>query len=148
MSLHSIATAGLRTIDQISYLHNNVRFHRKQNGLAITIELTTSSLPGAPVVDDKGTFIGFISEFDILDILESGRDLSQLTAEEMMVQDHVAIKESATLKEAVQLMKHQHLLVLPVERDGVIIGSVSRRDLVRAWIGLGFGQNVCWQPED
>ncbi len=37
MSLHSIATAGLRTINQITYLHNNVRFHRKQNGLAITI---------------------------------------------------------------------------------------------------------------
>jgi len=148
MSLHSIAAAGLRTIDQISYLHNNVRFHRKQNGLAITIELTTSSLPGAPVVDDKGTFIGFISEFDILDILESGRDVSQLTAEEIMVQDHVAIHESATLAEAVKLMKRQHLLVLPVERDGVIIGSVSRRDLLRAWIGLGFGHNVCWQPEN
>ena len=59
-----------------------------------TIELTTSSFPRAPVVDDKGTFIGFISECDIL---ETGRDVSQLTAEEMMVQDHVAIHESATL---------------------------------------------------
>ena len=88
MSLHSIATAGLRTIDQISYRHD-LRFHRKQNGLAITIELTTSSLPGAPVVDDKGNFIGFISEFDILNILETGRELGQLTAEEIMVQDHV-----------------------------------------------------------
>ena len=147
MSLHSIATAGLRTIDQIPYQHD-LRFHRQQNGLAITIELTTSSLPGAPVVDDKGTFIGFISEFDILDILESGRDVSQLTAEEIMVQDHVAIHESATLAEAVKLMKQQHLLVLPVERNGMIIGCVSRRDLLRAWIGLGFGQNVCWQPEN
>lgn len=147
MSLHSIATAGLRTIDQISYRHD-LRFHRKQNGLAITISLNTSSLPGAPVVDDKGAFIGFISEFDILDILASGRDLSQLTAEEIMVQDHVAIKESATLKEAVQLMKHQHLLVLPVERKGVIVGCVSRRDLLQAWIGLGFGPNVCWSSEN
>ena len=147
MSLHSIATAGLRTIDQIPYQHD-LRFHRQQNGLAITIELTTSSLPGAPVVDDKGTFIGFISEFDILNILESGRDVSQLTAEEIMVQDHVAIHESATLAEAVKLMKQQHLLVLPVERNGMIIGCVSRRDLLRAWIGLGFGHNVCWQPEN
>jgi len=147
MSLHSIATAGLRTIEGITYRHD-LRFHRQQNGLAITIELTTSSLPGAPVVDHKGAFIGFISEFDILSVLESGRELSQLTAEEIMVQDHVAIKESATLKEAVQLMKHQHLLVLPVERNGVIVGCVSRRDLLQAWIGLGFGHNVCWQPEN
>ena len=141
MSLHSIANAGLRTIDQIPHLHD-LRFHHKQNGLAITIELLTSSLPGAPVVDDKGSFIGFISEFDVLNILETGRDVSQLTAEEIMVQDHVAIQESATLKEAVKLMKDKHLLVLPVERNGLIIGCVSRRNLLRAWIGLGLGQDV------
>jgi len=141
MSLHSIATAGLRSINQIPHLHN-LRFHRKQNGLAITLELLTSSLPGAPVVDDKGTFVGFISEFDVLNILETGRDVSQLTAEEIMAQDHVAIHESATLKEAVKLMKDKHLLVLPVERNGIVIGCVSRRDLLRAWIGLELGQHV------
>ena len=75
MSLHSIAIAGLRTIDQISHLHD-LRFHRKQNGLASTLELITSSLPGAPVVDDTGTFFGFISEFDLLHIFETGRDVS------------------------------------------------------------------------
>lgn len=141
MSLHSIATAGLRSINQIPHLHN-LRFHRKHNGLAVTIELLTSSLPGAPVVDDKGTFIGFISEFDVLNILETGRDVSNLTAEEIMVQDHVAIHESATLKEAVKLMKDKHLLVLPVERNGIVIGCVSRRALLRAWIGLELGHQV------
>ena len=130
MSLHSIATAGLRTIDQIPHLHA-LRFHHKHNGLAVTIELLTSSLPGAPVVDDKGTFIGFISEFDVLNILETGLDVSNLTAEEIMVPNQVAIHESATLKEAVKLMKDNHLLVLPVERNGVVIGCVSRRDLLR-----------------
>ena len=141
MSLHSIATAGLRSINLIPHLHS-LRFHRTQNGLAITIELLTSSLPGAPVVDEKGVFIGFISEFDVLDILETGRDISQLTAEEIMVKDHIAIQESATLKEAVELMKEKHLLVLPVERNGVVIGSVSRQSLLRTWIGLELGHQV------
>ncbi len=141
MSLHSIAIAGLRTIDQIPHLHD-LRFHRKHNGLAITLELLTSSLSGAPVIDDTGTFIGFISEFDVLHILETGRDVSQLTAEEIMVPDHVAIHESATFKEAVKLMEDKHLLVLPVERNGAIIGCVSRRDILRAWIGLGLSQQV------
>ena len=141
MSLHSIATAGLRSITLVPHLHT-LRFHRKQNGLAVTIELLSSSLPGAPVVDDKGTFIGFISEFDVLDILETGRDISQLTAEEIMVKDHIAIQESATLKEAVELMKEKHLLVLPVERNGIVIGSVSRQSLLRTWIGLELGHQV------
>ena len=141
MSLHSIATAGLRSMTQIPHLQH-LLFHRKHNGLAITIELLNSSLPGAPVVDEKGAFIGFISEFDILDILETGRDVSNLTAEEIMVPNHIAIQESATLKEAVQLMKDKHLLVLPVERDGVVIGCVSRQALLRAWIGVELGHQV------
>ena len=138
MSLHSVATTGLRTINQIMTLHD-LCFSHKQNGLAVTIELLTSSLPGAPVVDDQGAFLGFISEFDVLNILESGRDVSQLTAEEIMSRDFVGIPDSTTLKEAVQLMKDKHLLVLPVEGNGKIIGCVTRRDLLRAWIGLGLG---------
>ncbi len=141
MSLHSIATAGLRSVSLVPHLHT-LRFHRQQNGLAITFELLTSSLPGAPVVDDKGTFIGFISEFDVLDILETGRDVSHLTAEEIMVKDHIAIQESVTLKEAVELMKEKHLLVLPVERNGVVLGSVSRQSLLRTWIGLELGTQI------
>ena len=110
--------------------------------MAITLELLTSHLPGAPVVDEKGSCIGFISEFDVLNTLEMGRDVSNLTAEEIMVKDHVAIHESATLKEAVQLMKDNHLLVLTVERDGVVIGCISRKALLRARIVLELGHQV------
>jgi predicted transcriptional regulator len=141
MSLHPIATVGLRSIQQITNLHD-LRFHHNQNGLAITVELLTSSLPGAPVVDANGHFIGFISQFDVLSVLEAGGEISQLSAEDIMVQDHIAIPMSATLSEAVKLMKEKHFLVLPVEQDGVIIGCITRQDLLRAWVGLGLGQKV------
>jgi predicted transcriptional regulator len=141
MSLHPIATVGLRSIRQIATLHNFC-FQHDQNGLAITVELLTSSLPGAPVVDAKGRFIGFISQFDVLSVLEAGRDISQLTAEEIMVHDHVAIQSSTTLSEAVKIMKEKHFLVLPVERDGVVIGCITRQDLLRAWVGLGLDRTV------
>ena len=56
MSLHAIATVGLRTIQQIATLHD-FRFPHDQNGLVITKALLTSSLPGAPVVDPTGTLL-------------------------------------------------------------------------------------------
>lgn len=139
MSLHAIATVGLRTIQQIATLHD-FRFHHDQNGLAITKELLTSSLPGAPVVDPKGHCVGFISQFDVLAMLEAGRDVSQLTAEEIMVPDPIAMNVSNTLAEAVRLMKEKHFLVLPVEQDGVVIGCLTRQDLLRAWVELGLEQ--------
>ncbi len=103
-------------------------------------ELLTSSLPGAPVVDPNGHCVGFISQFDVLAVLEAGRDVSQLTAEEIMVPDPIAITISTTLAEAVRLMKEKHFLVLPVEQDGVVIGCLTRQDLLRAWVGLGLEQ--------
>ena len=139
MGLHAIATVGLRTIQQIATLHD-FRFHHDQKGLAITQELLTSSLPGAPVVDPKGHCVGFISQFDVLAVLEAGRDVSQLTAKEIMVRDPIAIPSSTTLAEAVKIMKDHHFLVLPVEENGVVIGCLTRQDLLRAWVGLGVEQ--------
>jgi predicted transcriptional regulator len=136
MSLHAIATVGLRTIQQVTTLQNFCFYH-DQNGLAVAEKLLMTSLPGGPVVDAKGRFIGFISQFDVLSVLEAGRDISQLTAEEIMVQDHVAIHISTTLSEAVKLMKEKHFLVLPVEQDGVVIGCLTRQDLLRVWIDVG-----------
>ena len=139
MGLHAIATVGLRTIQQITTLQD-FRFHHDQNGLAITQELLTSSLPGAPVVDPKGHCVGFISQFDVLAVLEAGRDVSQLTAKEIMVRDPIAIPSSTTLAEAVKIMKDHHFLVLPVEENGVVIGCLTRQDLLRAWVSLGLEQ--------
>jgi CBS domain-containing protein len=141
MSLHSIAAAGLRTIKHISHLHP-ICFPTTQNGLAVTIELLSSSLPGAPVINQEGKYVGFISEFDVLRALESERELGQLTAEDIMVPDHLSVDLNSTIKEAVQLMKERHLLVLPVEKEGKVIGSVTRKDLLRAWIGTGLNQKI------
>jgi hypothetical protein len=34
-------------------------------------------------------------------------------------------------------MEEQHLLNLPVKKDGRVAYSVTRHDLLRAWIGIG-----------
>jgi len=141
MSLHSIAAAGLRTIGQITILHA-LRFSTNQNGLAITLELLSSSLPGAPVINPEGQYVGFISEFDVLQALESEREILHLTAEDIMVQDHIAINFSTTIKEAVQLMKTRHFLVLPVVENKQVVGCLTRKDLLRAWIGMGLNQKL------
>jgi predicted transcriptional regulator len=144
MSLHNISIVGLRSISQVPLTHTHT-FRKKQDGISIARELLTSPIAGGPVVDDQGKFSGFISEFDVLGAFESGRDISQLTAEEIMVQDRIAIQESTSLVDAVRLMKKHHLLVLPVEKDGVVVGSVTRQDLLRAWMTQGLGEEVLAQ---
>lgn len=144
MSLHNVSIVGLRSISQVPLTHTHT-FRKKQDGISIARELLSSPIAGAPVVNDQGKFSGFISEFDVLGAFESGRDISQLTAKEIMVQDRIAIQESTSLVDAVRLMKKHHLLVLPVEKDGVVVGSVTRQDLLRAWMTQGFGEEVLAQ---
>jgi CBS domain-containing protein len=105
--------------------------------MGIAVELLTTHTPGAPVVDGEGRFAGFISEFDILRALEAGKDLNRLAAEDIMVKDRIAVTDDTSFDAAVKLMEDKRLINLPIERNGKVVYSITRHDLLRAWIGLG-----------
>ena len=138
MDSHIISSGGTRTVGEIVG-SNHLRFQTQQNGLGIAVLLLSTHTPGAPVVDRNGKFLGFISEFDVLRALEAGKDLNQLTAEDLMAKDRVAVTASTTIAEAVKLMEKHRFLNLPVQKDGVVVGCLTRHDLLQAWIGIGLG---------
>jgi CBS domain-containing protein len=105
--------------------------------MGIAVELLTTHTPGAPVVDGEGRFAGFISEFDILRALKAGKDLNRLTAEDIMAKDRISVTDDTNIEDAVKLMEDKRLLNLPIERNGRVVYSITRHDLLRAWIGLG-----------
>ena len=131
-----VPAGGFKTIGQVRAT-NDLVFTQKQNAMGIAVELLTTHTPGAPVVDGEGRFAGFISEFDILRALEAGKDLNRLAAEDIMVKDRIAVTDETSFDEAVKLMEDKRLLNLPVERNGKVVYSITRHDLLRAWIGLG-----------
>jgi len=114
-----------------------MRVRRNQNALGVAVDLLTTHTPGAPVVDDAGQYVGFISEFDLLKALQSGKDLNQLTVEAVMVTNRITVTAETSIDDAVQLMEDKRLLNLPVEKDGIIQYTLTRHDLLRAWVGLG-----------
>jgi CBS domain-containing protein len=134
--LPGVPAGGLRKVGQIRGT-NTLILHASQNGMVVALELLSAHTPGAPVVNDRNEFIGFISEFDVLRALQAGKDLSKLTAEEIMVHERIAVTAETTIEEAVKTMEGKRLLNLPVMKDGRVAYSVTRHDLLRAWIGLG-----------
>ncbi|TKB71517.1 MAG: CBS domain-containing protein [Nitrospira sp.] len=131
-----VPAGGFKTIGQI-HATNDLLFRRRQNAMGIAVELLTTHTPGAPVVDEQGEFIGFVSEFDILRALSAERDLNRLTAEDIMAKDRIAVTDDTGIEEAVRLMEEKRLLNLPVRKNGKVAYSITRHDLLRAWIGLG-----------
>jgi CBS domain-containing protein len=89
------------------------------------------------VVDGSGEFVGFVSEFDLLRALDAKKDLNQLTAGDVMAKDRIAVTTETSVDEAVKIMEEKRLLNLPVKVNGKVAYSITRHDLLRAWIGLG-----------
>jgi predicted transcriptional regulator len=138
MTIEGVPAGGFRTLGEIDGT-NALRFRPKQSGLTIALELLSSHISGAPIVDEKGKFIGFVSEFDLLGAIESGKDLSKVTADNLMNKDHFVADESTTITDAIRFMNENHLLNMPVIKQGQVAYSVTRHDLLRARIGLGPG---------
>jgi CBS domain-containing protein len=135
-AIPGVPVGGLKKVGQIVGT-NQLMFRTDQNGLAIAVELLSTHTPGAPVVDQNGDFAGFISEFDILRALEANKELSKMTAGQIMTKERIAVTEETPIEDAVKTMEDKRLLNLPVKRNGKIAYTVTRHDLLRAWIGLG-----------
>ena len=131
-----VPAGGFKTVGQI-HATNTLVFSRNQNAMEAAVELLSTHTPGAPVVDERGEFIGFVSEFDILRVLEAKKDLNQLTAEDVMVKEHISVTNDTSVDEAVKIMEEKRFLSLPVKTNGKVTHSITRHDLLRAWIGLG-----------
>ena len=130
-----IRTEGLKTVGDIAAT-NTLTFGAQQKGLAIAEELLSTHATGAPFVDAKGKYIGFINEFDVIKALEAGKDLDKLVAEDLMRLGPIAVHEFTTIGDAARRMEERCVLNLPVEKEGKVTYSVNRHDLLRTWIGL------------
>ncbi|UWU19016.1 CBS domain-containing protein (plasmid) [Rhizobium sullae] len=109
-------------------------------------------ISGVPVIDDAGCLVGIISEGDLLRRTELGRGAiaelgtSALTAEEkatayvksnawrvadVMSRDPVVVEEDASLGQVSGLMQQHGIKRIPVMREGVLVGIISRADLLK-----------------
>lgn len=142
MLTQGIPVGGLNTIGQI-VATNNLQFYAHQNGLAIAVALLSTHTAGSPVVDGQGRYVGFINEFDVMRALAAGKDLGKLAAEDIMRKDQLAVTPSTKIADASAKMEEHHVFNLPViDHNGVVTYTVSRHDLLRAWIGLGVGMGI------
>jgi CBS domain-containing protein len=54
-----------------------------------------------------------------------------------MAKDRISVTDDTSIEDAVKIMEEKRLLNLPIERNGKVAYSITRHDLLRAWIGLG-----------
>lgn len=136
-----VPVGGLNTIGQIDAT-NTLSFEESRNGMAVALDLLSTHIAGAPVVDGQGKYLGFINEFDVMRALDQGKDLNKLRAKDIMRTDRLTVTEATPISEAAKMMEEHHVVSLPVEKSGNVLYSVRRHDLLRARIGLGVGMGI------
>lgn len=97
-------------------------------------ELLHHRIAGAPVIDDHGTLVGMLSEFDCLSVIlkaayheQPGGPISELmTTEVDTVDANMSIIDLAELFIASGYRRY------PVMKDNMLVGQISRKDVLRA----------------
>ena len=106
----------------------------------VALELVERGLSGMPVLDGDGALIGIVSEYDL--IARSGR-----TVGEIMSRGVITATEEVSVAEIVRLMGLHGIRLVPIVRDGQLIGVVSRTDLIRRFVATRWRCPVCGAAE-
>ena len=87
---------------------------------------------GSLVLVDKGKFVGFISEHDILwaIIKKSTDDLKKIKAMDISPRKIVKIRPSATVKDALMKIKKYKFERIPVVQDNELLGLITVKDIL------------------
>jgi len=115
--------------DVVSY------YHGEDTGEKLAGAMTEGSFGSVPILTKDGKVVGLVSEFDLLKAIMEGKELSKVTAEELMHKGVISVTQETPALEIIALLQSKHLIrVAVVDADGRLVGVVSRRDLLVGYL--------------
>lgn len=96
--------------------------------------LLKHKISGCPVVDRDGRLLGLFSEKSCMQVVIDAayEQLPTNHVETFMIRSPQTIDEQTDLLSMAQIFLSTSRRRLPVLRDGIVVGQVSRRDVIRA----------------
>jgi len=121
-----------------------VTFTPEQSILQVMELFTKHNISGGPVLDNKGKLVGIISEADCMKQISESRYFNQpildKSVEKFMTNRVETIPHEMTIFDAAGEFHKNNRRRLPVMKKGVLVGQISRKDVVMAALKLS-GQN-------
>lgn len=96
------------------------------------IELLLSKrISGLPVVDQNGMLVGMITEYALL-AMAYDRNVTHQKVASYMTREVISVESSTPVSEVADSFILHRVRRLPVVKDGLLVGLVSRVDVLRA----------------
>lgn len=121
-----------------------VTFDTDQSILEVMEAFAKHNISGGPVLDDNGFLVGIVSEADCMKKISESRYFNQpildTNVENFMTKDVETIPHDISIFDAAGIFHKNNRRRLPVLKDGLLVGQLSRKDVVIAALKLS-GQN-------
>ena len=96
-------------------------------------EMSAKGLGASAIVDANQHVLGIFTDGDLRRLIETGADLRQLTAQQVMHANPRTVRANALAAEAAELMELYRITsVLVVDKQGALCGAINTNDLMRA----------------
>ena len=106
----------------------------RTDALTIAHMMTHRNFGSLPVVEEDGTLVGVVTDYDLLQAMIEGRDLRKVMATEIMSAHPVSVMEEQTLVQVADLFQDRYLTRVPVVRNKKLVGILARRDLLLGYL--------------
>jgi CBS domain-containing protein len=118
------------------FMQDVVSYYRVEDtGDKLAGAITEGGFGSVPILANDGKVIGIVSEFDLLGAITDGKELSQVTAGEIMTKDISSVNPDTPVLEVIQLLQSKHLIRIPVVvANGSLVGIVARRDILLGYL--------------
>ncbi|MDT0605915.1 CBS domain-containing protein [Croceitalea rosinachiae] len=121
-----------------------VKFAPDQSILEVMEAFAKYKISGGPVMDNNGFLVGIISEADCMKQISESRYFNQpildKSVERFMTKNVETIPHDMSIFDAAGVFDRHNRRRLPVMKDDILVGQISRKDIVVAALKLS-GQN-------
>jgi CBS domain-containing protein len=110
-------------------------YHVEDTGDKLAGVIGEAGFGSVPILAKDGKVLGIVSEFDLLKAIREGKDLSKVTAGEIMTKGAISVTKDTLATEIIDLLQSKHLIrVAVVDAENRLIGIVARRDLLLGYV--------------
>lgn len=117
-----------------------ITFSPEDSILAVMEKFAKHHISGGPVLDNNGFLVGIISEADCMKQISESRYFNQpildKSVENFMTKSVETIPHDISIFDAAGIFAQHNRRRLPVMKNGILVGQISRKDIVVAALKL------------
>jgi CBS domain-containing protein len=133
---YMVGARDFKTLEAEQFMQDVVTSYRVEDTIdRLAGAMSEGGFGSVPILAKDGKLVGIVSEFDLLKAIEEGKEMTKVTAGEIMVKDPITVARNTPAMEIIHLLQERHFIRTPVvDADGKLAGVVSRRDLIQGYL--------------